>query len=278
MKRVHNLEGAFPLLLVGGALLVYAAIIANQELVAHNSHVPLWGLVSAVGVVIAGAGVYSAFLEEPAPAAPVPVSDSVTIPKTEYEALRAGRSTPPKAPPPATVPEWWEGPPLPPPPRPSPLPSAEPVADLGRPRPVPASLSSPVRRPSTPTPRELPVGRTPTPVPSRAPTPRIPPAGPAPFAARTSLKDLKSALSELESLLDHEFTVSPRATPKPAPTGVPACADCRRALPKSPAANDCSGCGKGLCNDCTLSSQFEDGDIRCIECRARDPWPRRSAR
>ncbi len=104
-RRPLNLEGAFPLLLIGSALLCYAAVLANEELSSGSGHLPLWGLFGGVGAVIAGAGIYSTFLVP----AKAPVSDLskdwVTIPKAEWEALRASRPTvgpppsPPRAPP-----------------------------------------------------------------------------------------------------------------------------------------------------------------------------------
>ena len=276
MKRLSNLEGAFPLLLIGSALLVYAAIIANQEIAAHNTHLPLWGLIGAVGVVIAGAGVYSTFLEGPPTPVPVPPSDAVLVSKAEYDRMKTPPAPSRSPAPPPKMPEWWEGPPEPPAPRPAaeavPASYEEELLRLrtsGRPAPRGIVL----HRPAGPA-----VATGPAAPPTRAPSPSVPrPAG-SPTTTRTSLRELKSALSELETLLDREFTPTSRTAPVPAPKGVPACADCRRALAKSPVPNECSGCGKGLCNDCALSSQFEDGDLRCIECRARDPWPRRPAR
>ena len=88
-RRPLNFEGAFPLLLIGSALLCYAAVLANEELATKGGHLPLWGIVGAVGAVIAGAGVYSTFLV-PAQAEALDLTKEwVTIPKAEWEALRA---------------------------------------------------------------------------------------------------------------------------------------------------------------------------------------------
>jgi len=92
-----NLEGALPLLLIGSALLCYAAVLANQELGSTSTHLPLWGLFGAVGAIIAGAGIYSTFF---VPAEAVELSkDWVTVPKAEWDDLRAKRPT--TVPPPA---------------------------------------------------------------------------------------------------------------------------------------------------------------------------------
>jgi hypothetical protein len=110
IRRSLNLEGAFPLLLIGSALLVYAAVLANQEISSSGSHLPLWGLVGGVGGVIAGAGIYSTFWV-PTEASELGTSnDWVTIPKTEWEVLRASRpnadrpSSPPRVAPAAIPP------------------------------------------------------------------------------------------------------------------------------------------------------------------------------
>jgi len=87
-RRPLNFDGAFPLLLLGSALLCYAAVLANEELASKSPHLPLWGLVGAVGAVIAGAGIYSTFLvPDQAPALDL-TKDWVTVPKAEWEALR----------------------------------------------------------------------------------------------------------------------------------------------------------------------------------------------
>jgi len=101
-RRSRNFEGALPLLLIGSALLCYAAVLANEELGSKSAHLPLWGLFGAVGAVIAGAGIYSTFfVPSEAKALDLP-KDWVTIPKAEWEALRASQPT--VAPPPSPLP------------------------------------------------------------------------------------------------------------------------------------------------------------------------------
>jgi len=88
-RRALNIEGAFPLLLIGSALLCYAAVLANEELSSNGGHLPLWGLVGAVGAVIAGAGIYSTFLVPAQVQALDLTKEWVTVPKAEWDALRA---------------------------------------------------------------------------------------------------------------------------------------------------------------------------------------------
>ena len=265
--RPRNLEGAFPLLLIGGALLVYAAIIANQEL-ATRSHLPFWGLIGGVGAVLVGAGIYSTFLEPTVLLTPDEEKDWVKVPKDEWEALRSGRR--PEEPParPVTEPPWWEGPPAP-----TPLPAPRPTPRMvsqERPRAVRPGSVVPSPRSTQPAPLRRDTSGGPPPSASAAPARPGPRSGPAPQLYRKgSLAELKEALTELESMVDREFKPKPRSPPKTRPGQVPSCPDCNRSLPNDPAPNKCSGCGRGLCTDCALSSQFEDGDLRCIECRAR---------
>jgi hypothetical protein len=88
----YNFEGAFPLLLIGSALLCYAAVLANEELASKSSHLPLWGLVGAVGAVIAGAGIYSTlFVPTQGPTLDLS-KEWVTVPRADWEALRARRA------------------------------------------------------------------------------------------------------------------------------------------------------------------------------------------
>jgi hypothetical protein len=100
-RRPGNLEGAFPLLLMGSVLLVYAAILANSELASKSSHLPLFGLVGGVGVVILGAGIYSTFLAPDTPPASSANEGWATIPKTGREAPPA--SLPKVVSPPSTL-------------------------------------------------------------------------------------------------------------------------------------------------------------------------------
>jgi hypothetical protein len=92
-RHFLNFDGAFPLLLIGSALLCYAAVLANEELASKSTHLPLWGIVGAVGAVIAGAGIYSTLFVPPEAPALDLSKEWVTVPKADWEALRAGRAT-----------------------------------------------------------------------------------------------------------------------------------------------------------------------------------------
>jgi hypothetical protein len=274
-RSSKNFEGAFPLLLIGSALLVYCAILRNQSVSASGAHFPLWALIGTVGAVIAGAGVYSVFLNPSAPAARVVPEGFVLVPEAECEASRPGRRVDGRSTPPMLDPPWWEGPEVyPEPSRERPTRAAIPrVAD----RSVPPPRMAPRGQPAPPPARRAPAGGM---GPAPRPPPRaVPTRGPEPLAPRrASLSELNETLAELEALADSEFKPSPRRMPKTVPTEPHSCADCGRGLPSGPSEERCSGCNRTLCVDCALSSQFEDADLRCNECRAREPKGEPAAR
>ena len=235
-RRFQNLEGAFPLLLIGSVLVVYAAIVANQEVGMKGSHLPLWGLMAGVGMVIVGAGIYSTFLEPTFPPDIVAPSEWVTVPKADWDALRAPRP-PREAPRPSPhLPIWWEGPPEP-----------------EKPRPAVAIAKKP------PTPARAPRRVEPEPAPS------------APVLRRTPLlNDLKDALTELETLVNQDVRSPASRRPSTAgPDELRSCADCGRRLPRSGTAYACSSCGHRMCYECASSSREEYTEVRCLECGVR---------
>jgi len=251
-RHLDNFEGAFPLLMIGSVLLVYAGILASQQIGSHSSHLPLWGLLGGVGAVIVGAGVYSSFLEPEGMPTPSPSDDWVTVPRAEWEARTRGgtasarsRTRTEGAP----TPIWWE----------------DTVANA----PAPVSPASPptggVRASRAPSP----AGRFPV-----STRPR-PPAGVIPRpSARYSFRELSDQLSELEALVyggSVPFPRKPATSPsrKPAPTAT--CMDCDRPLTPAASSTPCRSCGRGLCARCADSSKAEDGDVRCVECRASEP-------
>jgi DNA-directed RNA polymerase subunit RPC12/RpoP len=275
-RRPRNFEGAFPLLLVGSVLLVYCAILRNESLASHGVHFPLWGIVGAVGAVIAGAGVYSVFLE-PSELAPPTVPDGfVMVSKAEWEAARAGprSSVTPRST--TSVPPWWEGPsaypdtaPAPPTSPTTPIETTQPysfrapketarrsVATPPSPRPAGGGLGFP----ST---HRAPARTAPRPSPRPPPPPR-----------RGSLDELEQTLAELEALVEKASEPSPRLTPGTRSGGSRRCADCNRRMLAGRASEPCSRCGRDLCVDCALSSQLEDADLKCNDCRAREARPR----
>ena len=268
-RRAGNIEGAFPLLLLGSVLLIYCAILRSQTITAGGAHFPLWGIVGAVGAVVAGSGVYSLFLDTSEPAASALPDGLVLVSKAELDALRP-KSIPATAPA-APTPPWWEGPPAPSartPPR-----SLNPavVTQPSRPESLPARPAVPAKIPA-PT---SPVKESPRAEPSvRNRTPSKPPPAPAPTAPprKGSLAELRQALAELEDLVNTNFKSPSRPAPptlKVGPAKPASCADCGRDVPGNPVPDHCAGCGRRLCVDCALASQFEDADLRCNECRAR---------
>lgn len=270
-RHLSNLEGALPLLLIGCALLVYAAIIANQELASKGGHLPLWGLVGGVGAVIVGSGIYSTFLDPGGPSVPNSTKDWVTVPKAEWDALRLGRRTVDRSESPPRDPPWLERPtdrtiePHTPPTVPTPLRASTEHIPIRLTRAIPAPPPiPPVLRRSNQTAARPFIGPT-------GPTPIVPNLSRWAPSSRSSesLKGLNEALTELETLVHNDFRMPPRRVKGARPAGPPSCADCDRDMSIDPAPNSCTDCGRGLCVDCAVSSQFEDGDLRCIECRVR---------
>lgn len=251
MKRhLDNLEGAFPLLLIGSVLLVYAGLLAGQEIGSKSSHLPLWGLLGGVGAVIVGAGIYSTFLEPATLPSPKVGEQWVTVPRREWEEL-----SPYRQPVREVVsqdrghPIWWEGPPESP---------SEPRTRLGldeieeTKRPTLSRIRAAARR---------------TPSPSQS-------GRPFSTGTRYSLKELRNQLTELEALVygDSTFAAGGRSGAKGALAGgVTTCMDCERRFPPVGPSGRCRGCGRGLCASCVASSRAEDGKVRCVDCRAREP-------
>ena len=279
MKRPpRNIDGAFPLLHIGSALLVYCAILRNEALASSGAHFPLWGVVGAVGAVIAGAGVYSIFLDPSEPPESAP-EGYVMVPKTEWEAARSARRATPRPVSAAVVPPWWEGPEVDtetPPMHPTQPPVHRPIT---RPAPVPPARARPTL-PRVPPPSQRATGGSPRSAsPPHTPTPRVTPLGPTPPTAReTPLSELEAAISELEALVDRDPGPGSPRPAKASPQESGSCVDCGREMARDWDPSRCSGCGRTLCVDCALASQFEDTDLRCIECRAREPRPGRSSK
>lgn len=252
-------------------LLVYCALIRNETLAAQGTHIPLWGLVGAVGAVIVGSGIYSAFLspsEEPA----VPTPDGfVLVPRAEWEDARLGMRPIPRPASRPPAPPWWEGPHDYPEPA-----DARPTAptvhrEAPRQSTVPSPRAARPPPPIDPSAQRLTVGDLGSKSKSQPPIHPGPTTGPAPPNPRSvSLRELKESLSELEALVSGELkpTVEHLLKARP-PVGAPSCADCGRAVSRDPNPSQCSDCSKVLCLDCALSSQFEDADLLCNECRGR---------
>jgi len=247
-RHLDNFEGAFPLLLIGSVLLVYAGILASQQVGSHASHLPLWGLFGGVGAVIVGAGIYSTFLEPEPAIASKPLADWRAVPTAGPEA-RAVRAAADRRPPAsASVPIWWEG-------------TSESAT----------AKTSPT--PAVPTPAGHLPSSTPTSTPSGAPRPQGPSRAVPRPSARYSYRQLSDEISELEAMVYGTSEGTPRGPAGGSParrrSAGAGCTDCDRPLTAAASASPCRECGRGLCARCVASSKSEDGEIRCIDCRAR---------
>jgi DNA-directed RNA polymerase subunit RPC12/RpoP len=270
-RRPRNFEGAFPLLLIGSVLLVYCAILRNEALASGGVHFPLWGVVGAVGVVIAGAGVYSVFLETDEPSVPSAPEGFVLVPKGEWEAARSHPRPSARSTSTTSVPPWWEGPPAYPDIAPEAPTSPTVPIETTQPYSVGAGKAAsrpPIRLPSPSRPTGDSLGYPAVP---RRPSSTVPAPGPvSPIPRRASTDELEETIAELEALVEDASRLSPRRAPGTRPGDSRLCADCGHRLRTDLSSNPCSGCGRELCVDCALSSQFEDADLRCTDCRARD--------
>jgi hypothetical protein len=247
-RRPDNFEGAFPLLLIGSVLVVYAGILASQQIGVHSSHLPIWGLLGGVGAVIVGAGIYSTFLEPETTTSPSSAREWVTVPRAEGESRSgAGRPRARLETAPESAPIWWEGPPTSANASPSRTPTATYSARTER-RPVPTPAAPVQGRPGKPA--------------QVVPRP----------TAHYSYQELTDELSELEALVYGGAVSSTRASsPSPGGGPTPMCMDCERPLNSAGAPTLCRSCGRGLCARCAASSKSEDGEVRCVECRVFEP-------
>jgi len=241
-----NLEGAFPLLLIGSVLVVYAGYLASAHAASGPSHLPLWGLLGGVGAVIVGAGIYSTLLEPETVGGPTvrwePGTAGPTGDATPFKPVESAVPSRTEA-----GPAWWEA-----------LTRSPPIAESSTPGPV--RVSSPTRRPLT----SPPAGAAP------APSGPLPPVVKSPSRGRYSLQELRKTLDELESMAGASPGSSLRAARLSGAHTVSNCVDCDRAFPGGRASARCPGCGRGLCGSCVELSRSEDGVVRCTDCRARD--------
>ena len=245
MKRhLDNLEGAFPLLIIGGVLVVYAGILASQEIGSKSAHLPLWGLLGGVGAVIVGAGIYSTFLPSERHGPEAQSGDWVTVPRADWEAAKSRLGPAPRS---VGLPIWWEGPPERVEVAGTPVRSVRPISETTRRHVMAPAAGSAIGRPTEDTPE---AGR--------------------PRPTRNSLQELRKTLDELEAMAGAPPGTSLRAARLSGAHTVTACVDCDRAFPAGHSSARCPGCGRGLCGHCVELSRAEDGVVRCNECRARD--------
>lgn len=272
--RRRNFDGAFPLLLVGSALLVCAGILANSELASKSGHLPLYGLVGVVGAVILGAGIYSTFLEPESTGETTLGEEWVAVPKAEWDALRSGARPTGRSAPAGSDPPWLERP-------------EDRGIDSLVPAPVPASGAY-LDPPSSTQPSPEVEGPTPT-ASALATLDELEaalvnrtkrPSGNPP-RTRTSASSggtdspasLEAVLTDLEGLVTKDPGAPPGPVKEAAPVQLSVCVDCDRDMSLDRSPSYCEDCGRLLCVNCAFSSVSEDGELRCIECRVRKGEP-----
>jgi hypothetical protein len=256
----RNWEGAFPLLLIGGVLLVYALFLAASELPVRPPHLPLFGLVGGVGGVIAGAGIFSTFLDPDSEVDVAPREGWVTVPEAEWRRLHDVSAGAPESdrqePSPGKSPAWAEGD------------LSGPSAGAGEPSPPPV-VGPPLWTPAYWARNRPPTSAARSDLPAKAARVR-PPTGvgrPHSPPLRSPNRELLDLLAEVEAMADARPPAAPPLRrPLSRDTSL-ACADCGNRAASVTPAERCSDCGRGLCIDCALASQLEDADLRCLQCR-----------
>lgn len=267
-----NVKGAFPLLLIGGFAVASSIVLALQSAALPSHHLPIWVVVAVAGATILGAGVFSLFWAEVEEdrgergGPPNPVEGTDREGSTRHEEMIS-----PHRPGLASSPPWWEGPPT------ESTPTS--VQSLGpavprreaAPAPVPVTARVPPRSPDRPTSRGSAGGAVGSEAAPRAPVRSAPTVGPVgPTLRRGFPKEFMDSLAELETLADRELKLSARLPSKARPVESLSCADCRSEISSGLSPSRCSDCRRRLCVGCAISSQLEDGDVRCIECRVRE--------
>jgi hypothetical protein len=272
-----NVKGAFPLLLIGSVAVAYSIVLALQSADLTGHRLPIWALVSLAGATILGAGVFSLFWAEVEEDETKTEGKPKVVEAIEPKVLtRREESISPVRRSSAPPPPWWEGPPTDSAPAAGHLTAPTVSRSQAGSAPVPVNSAALPSRSTQPASRrsgeDAPgLASLGSPAGARA---RVPPnATQAPSALRRGFpKEFMDSLAELETVADRELKLSPRSPPKPIPGESRTCADCKRVIPNHRPPNRCSGCGRGLCVDCAKSSQLEDAELRCIECRVRGPF------
>lgn len=236
-----NLEGAYPLLLIGAAVLVYGVILALQVPPPSIGRFEIWQLAIVVGATILAAGIFSLYFAtlSPKEVPETPVRrPSAPPPEHPRATPRPTATVPPST---ATAPPWWEGPP--------------PSAPTSRPRVASASLS--------PSATDVPAGpassRRATTHPVLSVSPDRPPVPKA--------DEIESLLTELDAI-SRELTATsaPRSPATPPKPRLRSCIDCGRSSGGTGPGPMCSHCGRTLCTGCAEASLLRTGDVTCQSC------------
>ena len=240
--RSLNVEGAYPLLLIGGALIVYGVIVGLQVPPPTIGRFEIWQLMIVLGTTIAAAGVFSLYFAEEERRSAARTSRAVEGPSPSNR-IRAPVPAPSSVAPtaPSTAP-WWEGPP---------------ESAAGR-RPAPARASTDSS--------SIPFGRPK----STPPSVTTPPPADAGSTSRspTSEDEIANTLKELEAI-SREITSSSALAARPAPTKSQArrCSDCGRSIEREASRPSCSRCGRPLCTECAEASLLQTAMVTCSNCR-----------
>lgn len=266
-----NVKGALPLLLIGGFAVASSIVLALQSATLPGHRLPIWVLVSVAGATILGAGVFSLFWAEVEEGEGAPERQPRSADAIEGEVLtRRGGGIPLPRPSAEPTPPWWEGPPIEP--LSAPVRPRRPAVPREEPRWTAVRATAPVAapRPTRPASGQPEPGAVRTKAPPRTLVRSAPTIGPATSALRGGFpKEFMDSLAELEDLADRELKLSSRHPPRAGVGDSGSCADCKREMSVERSPNRCSHCKRKLCVECALSSQLEDGELRCIECRVR---------
>jgi len=235
-----NVAGAFPLLLVGAALVVSAVILYLQTARLPGHSLPVWELVALVGATVLTAGVLSLFLAEAVESTPGPaIADPVLL--DEEFPSPTGREDPRQiAAPQSATPPWWEGPPI---------------------RvPAPESGARPTFRPP-----DLPASKPPDRPEISGATSEF--GRPPPQVVRSEEpSEIATALRELDGISEDVLTTSRSNT---GTTGTPAarCGDCGRRMDRKEKLLQCELCGLRFCSTCAGPASMAAGPVLCRACR-----------
>lgn len=245
--RRLNVEGAYPLFLIGSALLVYGVIVGLEVPPPTIGRFEIWQLVIVVGSTIVAAGLFSLYFAIDMARTSPPPAPAESIPP-EPDRTRGRPLTAPSASSPTKyiAAPWWEGPPV-----------AEPLVQT-RTRPAPSVVSraqkpaGPVARPSS------------SPIPERA-------AGPNPPPPRTQ-DEVADSLRELDAIsLEIASTSVAKSRPPVKKPLARRCADCGRPASSAGPGPMCSHCGRALCAECAEGSLLRTADVTCASCQRSMP-------
>jgi hypothetical protein len=244
-ERVLNVRGAYPLLLIGSAILAYGVMVAIQVPPPTIGRFEIWQLVIVVGATVLAGGIFSllfAIDERPEPPRAPAGEPAPEIRPRSAPTVGGGQPVLPAA---ANPPPWWEGPPAK-----SSIPHVPPASRVAGSFPTPSSVPQPsVPEEREPLAQEGPVG-TPT--------------------ARAS-DEITSTLKELDDISrdvarDLSSVPGPSRKSTPAPARVDQCWDCRRPIVDRESGLPCEECGKQLCASCGMESVIRSGSVSCRRC------------